>query len=73
MGAYRVSCADEAVNIDFESCASFGLVFSLLWTSHLDDCDCGVGGSGVDKIVMRSLMKPVVFGEVKRFSGGCGL
>ena len=36
LGAYRVSCADEAVNIDFESCANLGLVFSLLWTSHGD-------------------------------------
>lgn len=47
MGAYRISCADEAVYIDFKSCASFGLLFCLLCLSHLDGS--GVDGSGVDE------------------------
>lgn len=56
MGAYGVSCADEAIDVDFESCASFGLLFSLLCSGHGDGR--GADDSGVDEIVMWSLMKP---------------
>jgi hypothetical protein len=70
-GAYRVSCADEAIDIDFESCAGLRLVVSLLKSGHSDGFS-GVG-LGVDKIVIWSLMKPgrlEDFREVRRISGG---
>ena len=72
-GAYRVSCADEAIDVDFEGCSGLGLVISLLWSGHHDGF--GVVDLGVDKIVMWSLMKPgnlEDFREVRRILGGRG-